>query len=214
MLDLDGRDIERVRDNVVCEACSQDLAALVVDDLLEQSRADALRYAPAYLTLDYHRVDHAAAVLTNEVTLDRYLVRPAIDFEGDDVGGGGRGAEIRIVDLGDFQLLARVLRQPAHLRVHGLRQLMKGHRAVRAAYEDGAVRSIEILDCSFEQVRGRAQRCGWHRYRCCAPPRRCRPGGRVRLECGLPDARQSPAPRSSRDPGPGRRRRMPLSRFP
>ena len=59
----DGRS-RGARHGVIHEACRQELAGLaVVDDLLHQRLADALRQAAVHLPLDDHRIDHDAAIV-------------------------------------------------------------------------------------------------------------------------------------------------------
>ena len=62
-MDLDRRDLARGRRQVVGERGGQDIAALVVDDLLEQRIGDALRHAAVDLAVGDHRIDEPAGVL-------------------------------------------------------------------------------------------------------------------------------------------------------
>ena len=70
MVQLDRRDFVRGRRHVVGEVGGEDVAALVVDDLLEERVADALRDAAVHLAVGDHRIDDAAGVLADQIALD------------------------------------------------------------------------------------------------------------------------------------------------
>ncbi len=67
---VEDRHFARGRHQVVGEIDRQRLAALVVEEFLEQRAADPLREAAGELTLDQHRIDGAAYVVGQEIALD------------------------------------------------------------------------------------------------------------------------------------------------
>ena len=68
------------------------LALLGVDDLLVERRGDALGDAAAHLALHDRRVDHHAAVLHDDVALDRHAARLGVDLHHGAVRGVGERA--------------------------------------------------------------------------------------------------------------------------
>ena len=92
VVQLDHRDFVRGRRQVVGERRRQDVAVLVVDDLLEQRVADALRDAAVHLAVGDHRVDQAAGVLGDEEALDRHLAGLHVDLDDGHMARIGEGA--------------------------------------------------------------------------------------------------------------------------
>ena len=70
VMQLDRRDLARGRRQIVGERGGEDIAAVVVDDLLQQRVADALRDAAMHLAVGDHRIDDAAGVLRRQEFLD------------------------------------------------------------------------------------------------------------------------------------------------
>ena len=86
MDDVHHRHFGRGGDHVVDEAGGQKLAVIVVDEFLEQRRADALRHAAMDLAVDDHRIDDPAAILGDHVFQDLHEAGCGIDLHRGDVG--------------------------------------------------------------------------------------------------------------------------------
>src|SRR5882724_4588839 len=69
--DLDLWHLTTSRHQIVGKARCQRLAILVIDELLEQGSADALRHPADDLTLDQHRIDGTADSIADQIALDR-----------------------------------------------------------------------------------------------------------------------------------------------
>src|SRR3990170_5038866 len=89
VVDLERRHHARARHRVVHEGAGQELAGVVIDQLLAQCRADALSQPAVDLPLHDHRVDGPAAVVRRDVLeeaerarLDVHLERDGVDAEG------------------------------------------------------------------------------------------------------------------------------------
>ncbi len=74
---------------VVREGDRQRLAALVVEEFLEQSAAEPLRKAAGDLALDQHRIDRAADVVGDEIALDRHAAGVAVHLGDGDMHAVG-----------------------------------------------------------------------------------------------------------------------------
>src|SRR6185312_14621048 len=70
--DVHDRHFGRRRDHIVDEARAQELAVIVVDELLEKRRTDTLRHATVNLAVNDHRIDHPAAILGDHVFQDSH----------------------------------------------------------------------------------------------------------------------------------------------
>src|SRR5262245_56111234 len=70
VMDLDRRNLARGRRQVVRETRGEDVAALVVDDLLEQCVGDALGDAAVNLAVDDHGIDQPSGILGHQEFLD------------------------------------------------------------------------------------------------------------------------------------------------
>ena len=77
---VDRRHAVGGRDRVVEERARQQLAVLVVDELLVERPADRLRRAAAHLALDERRVQRPADVLDDHVAEQLHLARLAVDL--------------------------------------------------------------------------------------------------------------------------------------
>src|SRR4029079_7203977 len=79
MDDLDRRDLVRRRQEIIHEALRDELALVVVSELLVERSADAVG-DPAHGHAAYNlRIDHRAAVVTDEVALDLGLAEIGVD---------------------------------------------------------------------------------------------------------------------------------------
>jgi len=92
-----GRQIVRPRQRIIHKAAAQWLAHRIIDEALAERAANTLRDAADYLAVGKHRVDHAAAVVHDEVALKRNP--PSLSINGDDrtmrrAGIGGLRNEI------------------------------------------------------------------------------------------------------------------------
>src|SRR5207237_5479450 len=71
MDDLDRRYLAGARQQVVHQRPGEELARLVIHQLLIQPAADALRYPPADLAIDDGRIDDAATVVGHHIAQER-----------------------------------------------------------------------------------------------------------------------------------------------
>ena len=78
---LDRRHVGRGRQQIVHERRVQQLALLVVDELLVERVADAVRDAAVNLSFDEQRIDDRAAIVDDEVALDLDRRRLGIDLD-------------------------------------------------------------------------------------------------------------------------------------
>src|SRR5437667_9036406 len=76
---LDRRHFVRGRNEIIGESDRERLAALVIDELLEQRAAEPLNRAAGELALDQHRVDRLADVVGDEIALDLHAAGVAVD---------------------------------------------------------------------------------------------------------------------------------------
>ena len=100
MADLDVRHLGRHRHQVVGHVAVEQLAALVVEAVLEQRAADPLHHAAADLLVDQLRIDHGAAVLHAPVLEQRDEAGVGVDLEIarlDAVGEGERPGARHVV---------------------------------------------------------------------------------------------------------------------
>src|SRR4051812_9307913 len=87
MVDLDGRNLARRRRQVVRQACREDVAGLIVDDLFEQRVGNALGHTAVNLPVDDHGVDQAPCVLGHDELLDRDPAGLDINLDHGNVAG-------------------------------------------------------------------------------------------------------------------------------
>ena len=83
--DLERRELGRARNRVVDEARGERVAAVVVDDLLEQRLRGALGDAAVHLRFGEHRVHDAAAVVDRDVPHQPHRARLGVDLDDRDV---------------------------------------------------------------------------------------------------------------------------------
>ena len=127
-----------------------ELAVLVVDELLEERPADALRRAAAHLSLDERGVERAADVLRDHVAEQLDLAGLAVDADVREVRRDRRrAARLRRAAVPLDRLVA-----PAEAE-RLLRDLLDGDRAVgRADRADDAVDDLEVVGRDLELLRG------------------------------------------------------------
>ena len=92
---LNGRHIGGGGNQIVHERRVQQLALLVVDELLVKCVADAVRHAAVNLPLDDERIDDRPAIVRHQVPLDVHHRRLRIDFDDHRVHAARRAAAIR-----------------------------------------------------------------------------------------------------------------------
>ena len=127
--------------NVEVRSC----AVLVVDGLLEQRGADALRDAALGLALDVGGIEPRAAVVGDPVLEDVDLRGLDVDLDQHQMAGVGRrevalGAALLVghraagrgPDVGRLRQRIDARRQQVAAREHGLRDLLERHAAPRA----------------------------------------------------------------------------------
>src|SRR5258708_433174 len=87
MVNLDGRNLNRRRDQVVHEGSGQELPVLVIDGMLVQNTTNALRRSSAYLPFNDGGVNHRPTVLHDEVARNIHLARLRVNLHPAAVGG-------------------------------------------------------------------------------------------------------------------------------
>src|ERR1051326_8712115 len=102
-VDLERRQIVGARHGVVHVGAGDELALVVVDGVLEQRLADALRHAAVHLALDDHRIDHGAEIVDRGPARDRHLAGIAIDLDFANVTASREGEIGRVVERGLFE---------------------------------------------------------------------------------------------------------------
>ena len=98
---LDRRQLHRGRHQVIHEGSGQELCLLVVDHLLQEPAADALRDAAVDLALHDHRVDEGPAVVGHQVAEELHRAGAGVHVHHRDVGGARVGhGRLVMVDRG------------------------------------------------------------------------------------------------------------------
>src|ERR1700738_1658572 len=97
MTDLDLRHFTGRRDQIVHEACAQQLALVSIGDLLQQSRSDPLSDTAGDLALHDHRVDHYSTVFRDDVAEDLDGAAAWIHLDEARMRGGWVGRLDRVV---------------------------------------------------------------------------------------------------------------------
>ena len=87
----DRRHVGGARHGVVHERTGDELPAVVVNDLLHQRLAEALRHRAMELALDDHVVEHIAAIVDRGVGDDVHVAGGRIDLDLGDVDAVGEG---------------------------------------------------------------------------------------------------------------------------
>ena len=151
----------RGRRQVVGERGRENVAAVVVDDFLEQRVADALRDAAMHLPVGDHRIDDAAGILGHEEFLDRHMAGLDVDLDDRDVARIGERAG-RIVGAGFGQAGLDLAFEPMGLRVGLARHLRDRDRAVGAGDLRHAVLEHDVVGRRLQHVAGDLDQLGPH----------------------------------------------------
>ena len=161
MMQLDRRNFVCGRRHVIGERGGEDRAVLVVDDLLQQRVADALRDAAMHLAVGDHRVDDLAGVLRHQEFLDDDA--PGLDVHLDDrdvAGVGERAGRIVVAGLADagIDLALEAMR----LRISLARHFRNRHRAIGAGNFRLAVLQHDVGLGRFQHGAGDLDQLGAH----------------------------------------------------
>ena len=78
---LHRRNLGHRRNEIVGEGAGEELAGLVVDELLVERGGDALHEGAAHLAVGDHRIEQAAGVVHGDVAVDAHLVAQRIDLD-------------------------------------------------------------------------------------------------------------------------------------
>ena len=158
MAHVERRHVRGGGDEVVHEAGGQELAVLVVNELLKQRTAHPLRGAAHHLPLDDHGIDLHAAVVDDGVAQELHGAGLDVDLHHRDVDGVGPGdaqpAYRGLERLGGLEARGDLPWQGRHLRVGhpghtAHRQAPAGH----AAHVYLAVDNFHVLLGALQQVR-------------------------------------------------------------
>src|SRR5215831_16868870 len=90
MMDFDRWDFPRGRRQIIRQAGRENVAGLVVDDLLEQRIGDALGNAAVDLPVDDHGIDQASGVLGHQKPFDHDAAGLHVHLDHGDVAGIGK----------------------------------------------------------------------------------------------------------------------------
>ena len=110
-LAFDPRHHVRARHGVIHELAGDQLAVVVIDGLLPQRLADALRDAAVHLAVDDQRIHNVAAIVHRDVALDLDVAGVAIDFGDHDVRAEREREVRRLPEMGRDQAGLGVGRQ-------------------------------------------------------------------------------------------------------
>ena len=127
MAAVDVRHFHRHRHQIVGHVAVEHLPALVIEALLEQSRADALHHAAANLFVDQLRIDDGAAILDAPVPQQFDEAGVGVDFEIArlDAVGEGEGPAARHVMARHHQFGLEAGRQGVGAEIGDARQLIE-----------------------------------------------------------------------------------------
>ena len=109
MMQLDPRNFQGGRDQIIGQRHGARLAGLVVHEFLQQRLADALGDAADDLPLDHRGIDDGADVFRGDVADDLHLAGLRIDVHHDDVSACGEAAEFGVVEGRDLETLIELL---------------------------------------------------------------------------------------------------------
>ena len=121
MMQLDGRDFPQGGRQIIGQRRGEDVAGLVVNDLLQQRIADALRHPAVDLAVDDHRIDQPAGVLRDQEFLDFNPPGFDVDFDDRRMARIGERAR-RVVGRGLHDARLDLAVEPVDLMVGGARQ--------------------------------------------------------------------------------------------
>src|SRR5947209_6683187 len=122
--------LDRGWNQVVHEAATLDVAALIVTYLFEQCGRHPHRKAAMHLTLYDHRIDDVSAIVDGDETPDMDLPRSSIDVDDADIASKGKGEVGRVVIRGRLEP-----------RLHAL-------RVVRVCREGDLLDRFDLLRCA------------------------------------------------------------------
>ena len=154
----------------------EELAGLVVAELLEQRGADAVHRRSVHHALDDQGVQLPPAVVDHHVLPERDRAGARVDLDEAAVGRVGedqlrahppvrvdRLGQRVLVDVMGLETRVHAGRQAEHVRVGGARQLRDREPPVgRAAHHRGAVAQLQIRHVDLQAVRGDPQQLGAH----------------------------------------------------
>src|SRR5579862_2701249 len=182
---LDPRNFERRGYEIVGQRDGARLAALlVIDKLLKERLADALRDPADDLALDHRRIDDGADVFGSDITHDLDFTGLRVDVDHGDMSAACEAAEFWIVERGDFKARVELRRNVLGREVALLRHLAKRQSFRTIDRLDYTVDDGELFDRHLQEVRAQskhtaAQFLGGLDHRATAEHRRA---GRKRAE--------------------------------
>src|SRR5262249_3531609 len=89
MMDFDRWDFPRGRRQIIRQACRENIAGLIVDDLLEQRVGDGLGNAAVDLPVDDHGIDQASGIFRHQKPFDHDAAGLHVHLDHGDVAGIG-----------------------------------------------------------------------------------------------------------------------------
>ena len=139
-MDFDLRNFPRSRRQIIRQACGENIAALVVDDLLEQRVRDSLGDAAMDLPVRDHGIDQAPGIFADEKLFEPDAPGLDVHLDHGDVAGVGKGAE---------RIVARTLGNPRRkFALETMSLMIGGPRQDRHRY--GTIRSGDARRIGFE----------------------------------------------------------------
>ena len=157
---LDGlhrevREVVGARHRVVHVAAGQQLAAVgVVDAVLAQRLAQALRQAAVDLAFDDHRVDDVAEVVAGGEAVDAHDAGGGVDLDLADVAAGRVGEVARIVEGVLVEARLELVVREVVRHVGGERDARERHALVGARHLEDAVLEHHVGVGRLHQVGG------------------------------------------------------------
>ncbi len=154
VVELDRAEIVGARQGIVHEAAGDQLAGRrVVDRVLEQRLADALRDAAMDLTRRHHRIEERAEIVDRHEALDLDLAGLAVDLDLADVAavreGLRRGLEVSLLVEAGLHALRQRLRI-----ARDLRKLDEADAPIGADDTERAVDEFKVARRRLEPMRG------------------------------------------------------------
>ena len=148
--------VARRRQRVIHQRAAQQLPGGIVGDRFAEDAAQPLRGAAHDLSLDQHRVDDDAAIMGDDVFLDRDTAGLAIDLDDRGMDGIAPGDGRRLPVIG-FLEPGRDPRRAAVVPARARRLRQPGEADRRAGYADdadAAIAQFEVGGSAFEDIGG------------------------------------------------------------
>src|SRR5579884_489852 len=160
LIGLPTRRLHRGRYQVVLEIAAQDVAILIVRDLLVHCRSKTLRQATMNLPLDDHWIDDRAAVVHSHEAADMHLPRSTVDIDDADVAAEWIRQVGRVVIIHGLQSRLKIGRT---IGVGSKREFLNRLALVGRSLDEETPRlPLEVIFADLQQVGGNLLRLFAH----------------------------------------------------